>query len=85
MKIVIETEDFVSVDSALKYLFNMQRESDEYAAMEPREHKPGYGPLSLGTEQKGIAARVVGILHPRETRITDRRAYEIQTIRGETE
>lgn len=82
MKIVVETDDFVGVGTALSYLEKMQHESDEYATLSPEDYQDGYGPLTLGTEHMGIAVRVVGILHRRGSYPESR--YAIETIRGET-
>lgn len=84
MKVVIETEDFATAEQLLDYLARMQRESDEYAAESPEDYSAGYGPLSLGTEHMELAARVVGLLHPRNAPHHETR-YAIQPLRGKIE
>ena len=67
MLLVIETDDFTDLAFAKRYLARMQKESNDYAAESPEDYSEGYGPLALGTEHMGVAAKVVGILHPRNS------------------
>lgn len=66
MFLVIEMPDFEDEDTMLRYLRNMQNESDWAVSEDPDDWTEGYGPMQLKTPDMATDARIVGILRTRE-------------------